>query len=248
MIEWLPAFAGSTVSLEWVPLSYTLPFCFLSSFSYRNENTKKEEGQVKFLIYCLEHASRLADERRECALLMSHTRCWYICFDTFAVDTSTAVDTRLPCYTPVVCMSNTWQSLSTSGTALCNTASGCCSTTTLASSGAYVCTMGVSGLLCLSQHSPHLVHVYQSCTSLSWLGPSQHICIFILTLYCTSVMLYKPGCTNLDVCRCWQDDVADWLWGLLPAQRTRSAHQPGGAAHAAGEVTGCREKENFEFS
>lgn len=30
-----------------------------------NENTKGEEGQVRFLIYCLEHAARLADEKRE---------------------------------------------------------------------------------------------------------------------------------------------------------------------------------------
>lgn len=34
-------------------------------FNNSNENTKTEERQVRFLIYCLEHASRLADEHRE---------------------------------------------------------------------------------------------------------------------------------------------------------------------------------------
>jgi hypothetical protein len=32
----------------------------------RNQNTRDEKEQVMFLIYCLEHASRLADEQREC--------------------------------------------------------------------------------------------------------------------------------------------------------------------------------------
>ncbi|KAF6254283.1 hypothetical protein COO60DRAFT_1541839, partial [Scenedesmus sp. NREL 46B-D3] len=31
----------------------------------RNQNTRDEKEQVMFLIYCLEHASRLADEQRE---------------------------------------------------------------------------------------------------------------------------------------------------------------------------------------
>lgn len=35
---------------------------------HSNENTKTEDGQVRFLIYCLEHAARLADEQRECGV------------------------------------------------------------------------------------------------------------------------------------------------------------------------------------
>lgn len=31
----------------------------------RNQNTSDERAQVAFLIYCLEHASRLADRQRE---------------------------------------------------------------------------------------------------------------------------------------------------------------------------------------
>jgi hypothetical protein len=36
----------------------------------RNENTQGEEGQVRFLIYCLEHAARLADEHRELVVVV----------------------------------------------------------------------------------------------------------------------------------------------------------------------------------
>eukprot|EP00878_Enallax_costatus_P019425 GHUV01020495.1.p1 GENE.GHUV01020495.1~~GHUV01020495.1.p1 ORF type:complete len:161 (+),score=22.13 GHUV01020495.1:1233-1715(+) len=39
--------------------------------SCRNQNTRDEKEQVQFLIYCLEHASRLADEQREYQLVAS---------------------------------------------------------------------------------------------------------------------------------------------------------------------------------
>lgn len=51
----------------WCALSETFYGCHC-----RNENTKDEKSQVQYLIYCLEHASRLADEYRE--YMLQHTR------------------------------------------------------------------------------------------------------------------------------------------------------------------------------
>jgi hypothetical protein len=42
--------------------------CLCRLCSRRNQNTRDEKEQVMFLIYCLEHASRLADEQRECTV------------------------------------------------------------------------------------------------------------------------------------------------------------------------------------
>lgn len=55
----------------------------------RNENTKGEEGQVRFLIYCLEHAARLADEKRVGKMT------WLIDFEGYSLRNAPAVRTSL---------------------------------------------------------------------------------------------------------------------------------------------------------
>lgn len=55
----------------------------------RNENTKNEEGQVRFLIYCLEHASRLADEKRVGKMM------WLIDFEGYSLRNAPAVRTSV---------------------------------------------------------------------------------------------------------------------------------------------------------
>ncbi|KAF8064679.1 pitC [Scenedesmus sp. PABB004] len=55
----------------------------------RNQNTRNEEGQVQFLIYCLEHASRAADEQRVGKMT------WLLDFEGYSLRNAPAVRTSL---------------------------------------------------------------------------------------------------------------------------------------------------------
>eukprot|EP00878_Enallax_costatus_P038091 GHUV01043242.1.p1 GENE.GHUV01043242.1~~GHUV01043242.1.p1 ORF type:complete len:239 (+),score=55.01 GHUV01043242.1:696-1412(+) len=55
----------------------------------RNQNTRDEKEQVQFLIYCLEHASRLADEQRVGKMT------WLIDFEGYSMRNAPAIRTSL---------------------------------------------------------------------------------------------------------------------------------------------------------